>query len=306
MTYTSITTTLGFGDVRLNAPRIDRLTKTTSTARLLTFPSSGSVTASNPPRIAEKCAPAGQGILPYLEPSQQPVAPALQQRLPSPVISLSLVAPPRLDPLLLAAVPAKVWLDPAVQSRLSSSVSAYVYVCGTYALQGLREILNATVYKAGTTARLSPQARIEELRLQQYGCMRVDDQGNWYGEPGYENWILVPPPREMRLSMGSCVTVLPEALGVRLPFHLNAAEFEARFTAKLQPFSIDHWASGEAVQRALISRHIDPRCAFRGTRVIENGTEFVRAAREFYALRPYRDFEALAAVAEEIVLDSLR
>ncbi len=153
MTYASITTTLGFGDVRLTAPPTVRIEPHTSTPRILPLYGSGTVRAGGLAGPGKQPEPATQGILPFLEPCQQPLAPALRPRLQAPMVSRSIVAPPRFDPLLLAAAPSGAWLDPAVQSRLSPSVSVYVYVCGTYALQGLREILNATIYKAGTTAR---------------------------------------------------------------------------------------------------------------------------------------------------------
>ncbi|MBY0362346.1 MAG: hypothetical protein K2X45_10600 [Phreatobacter sp.] len=303
MTYTSIQTIVRLGNIRLPDPKH----WTTGTPRFAvgslqpsSLPAAGPSAVHWPMRADRPT----QHLLPLHGGIAAPQAPSvLRRRVPD--ISGGIAAPPSLEQLIRPPVSGAVWADPTIQSRLAPTISVQIYAGGTYALKDLRYRLNATTYKVGSTSRLSPHDRFEELRTSQYGCMRMDATGHWYGEPGFEDWILVAVPREIRVAMASCVVILPESIGVRLPLNMTAAAFEAELAARLAPFEIGRWARSESGKRALLAKGVDPLCTVRGTRVIENGFEIVREAREFYPFRPYRDFEALISLAEEIVLEAV-
>jgi len=304
MTYTSIQTVVRLGDIHLSHPK----QWTIGTPRFAV----GSIQPPSPPaghspvadlpmhadRPAQRLLPLRGGI------AAAPASPSvLRRRVPG--ISSGVAAPPSLEQLIRPPVLGAVWADPTIQSRLAPTIVVQIYAGGTYALQDLRFRLNSTIYKVGSTSKLSVYERFNELRATQYGCMRTDTTGHWFGEPGFENWIPVPVPRELRVALASCVVILPESIGVRLPLNMTAAAFEAQLAARLAPFEVRHWARSEAGKRALLAKGVDPLCAVRGTRAIEDDFEFVREVSEIYAFRPHRDFEALIALAEEIVIEAV-
>jgi hypothetical protein len=303
MTYTSIQTIVRLGNIRLPDPK----PWTTGTPRftvgslqLSSLPAAGPSAVHGPMRADRPT----QHLLPLHGGIAAPQAPSvLRRRVPG--ISGGIAAPPSLEQLIRPPVSGNVWADPTIQTCLAPTISVQIYGGGTYALQDLRHRLNATIYKVGSTSKLSVYERFNELRASQYGCMRTDTTGHWFGEPGFENWIPVPVPRELRVAMASCVVILPESIGVRLPLNMTAAAFEAQLAARLAAFEVRHWARSESGKRALLAKGVDPLCTARGTRVIEDGFEIVREAREFYPFRPYRDFEALISLAEEIVLEAV-
>lgn len=304
MTYTSIQTVVCLGDIHLFRPKqwmIGTPRFTVGSNHQPSPPAVRPAVVDLPPNAdhpTQRLLPLRGGI------AAAPASPSvLRRRVPG--ISSGIAAPPSLEQLIRAPVSGAVWADPTIQSRLAPTISVQIYAGGTYALQDLRYRLNATIYKVGSTSKFSVYERFNELRASQYGCMRMDATGHWFGEPGFENWIPVPVPRELHVAMASCVVILPESIGVRLPLNMTAAAFEAQLAARLAPFEVRHWARSDAGKRALLAKGVDPLCAVRGTRAIEDDFEFVREVSEIYAFRPHRDFEALISLAEEIVIEAV-
>lgn len=301
MTYTSIQTIVRLGDIHLSRPK----QWTIGTLRFAV----GSIQPPSPPAgrrpIADSPKNVGtptQHALPLRGGSV--ASPTVLRRI-APGKRCGIAAPPSLEQLIRAPASEAFWADRSLQSRLAPSIAVQIYATGTFGLKDMRYSLNATNYKVGSTSRPSLYDRINELRASQYGCMRMDAMGHWYGEPGFEDWVLVPLPREIRVAMASCIVLLPESIGVRLPLNMTPAAFEAELAARLAPFEIGRWARSDIGKRALLAKGVDPLCAVRGTRMIEGEFEIVREAREFYAFRPHRDFEALIALAESIVIEAL-
>lgn len=300
MTYTSIQTVVRLGDIHLSRSK----QWTIGTPRFAI----GSTQPTLPPavRLAAVYLPTNAG-----RPTQHALplrggaatSPAVLRKVPG--TRGRIAAPPSLEQLIRAPASEAFWADRSLQSRLAPSITVQIYATGTFGLKDMRYSLNATNYKVGSTSRPSLNDRINELGASQYGCMRMDATGHWYGEPGFENWILVPLPREIRVAMASCVVLLPESIGVRLPLNMTPAAFEAELAARLAPFEVGRWARSDIGKRALMAKGVDPLCAVRGTRMVEDGFEIVREAREFYAFRPHRDFEALIALAESIAIEAL-
>lgn len=301
MTYTSIQTVVRLGDIRLSRPK----QWTIGTPRFAVSP----VRPTLPPAVCL----AAVDLPTHAGPHAQHALPLRGGSAASPTVlrwkaqgkRSGIAAPPSLEQLVRPPASEAFWADRSLQSCLAPSIAVQIYATGSFGLKDMRYRLNATNYKVGSTSRPSLDDRINELRETQYGCMRMDATGNWYGEPGFEDWILVPLPRETRVAMASCIVLLPESIGVRLPLNMTAAAFEAELAARLAPFEVGRWARSETGKRALLAKGVDPLCAVRGTRMIEDGFEIVREAREFYAFRPHRDFEALIALAESIVIEAL-
>ncbi len=300
MTYTSIQTVVRLGDIHLSRPK----SWTIGTPRFAVGPVQPTSPPAVQPAAVELPTSAGhtnQHALPLRGGSA--TSPAVLRKMPG--TRARIAAPPSLEQVIRAPASEAFWADRSLQSRLAPSIAVQIYATGTFGLKDMRYSLNATTYKVGSTSRPSLYDRINELGAFQYGCMRMDAAGHWYGEPGFEDWILVPLPREIRVAMASCIVLLPESIGVRLPLHMTPAAFEAELAARLAPFEIGRWTRSDIGKRALLAKGVDPLCAVRGTRMIEGDFEIVREAREFYAFRPHRDFEALIALAESIVIEAL-
>lgn len=301
MTYTSIQTVVRLGDIHLSRPKH----WTIGTPRFAI----GSPQPTVPPTVhlvaVDLPTNAGRPTQHALPLRGGSAASPTVLRRKAPGTRTGIAAPPSLEQLIRAPASEAFWADRSLQSRLAPSIAVQIYATGTFGLKDMRYSLNATTYKVGSTSRPSLYDRINELRASQYGCMRMDAMGHWYGEPGFEDWVLVPLPREIRVAMASCIVLLPESIGVRLPLNMTPAAFEAELAARLAPFEIGRWARSDIGKRALLAKGVDPLCAVRGTRMVEDGFEIVREAREFYAFRRHRDFEALIALAESIVIEAL-
>lgn len=109
-----------------------------------------------------------------------------------------------------------------------------VYVAGCQGAMALGGVLGVPLFKIGTTTDVS--ARMRKLNQQRYGALRVRDFAI-VEEPGWDSWSAA------RLSApathpASPVRVLARELVVEVPCCISISDFEALFTAALEPIGL--------------------------------------------------------------------
>ena len=211
---------------------------------------------------------------------------------------------PSLDPFCTPPLADEVWMARKVRDAVQGSVDVQVYVAGCPGLAKLHAKIGAPIFKIGTTEAASPNERLIDFGLQNYGSLSRNE-GVWDESPGFDPWTAVTPQLDDFPSPASPVVVLPKSLGVRLPTHLSAKAFDDALVAKLRSVNLDLWARRSAVRQQLELAGIDPGLAMRASRSGQKDGTKLKEASEFYFFRKKRDFAALVAIIEAIVLEAI-
>lgn len=211
---------------------------------------------------------------------------------------------PSLDPFCIPPLADEVWMARKVRDAVRGSVDVQVYVAGCPGLAKLHAKIGAPIFKIGTTEAASPNERLADFGLQNYGSLGRDE-GSWDENPGFDAWTAVKPQLDDYPSPASPVVVLPKSLGVRLPPHLSAKAFDDALVTKLRSVNLDLWARRSAVRRQLGLAGIDPGLAMRASRLGQQDGSKLKEASEFYFFRKKREFAAFVAIIEAIVLEAI-
>lgn len=99
---------------------------------------------------------------------------------------------------------------------------------------------------------------------------------------------------------------MTNCIGIRLPECMSFWDFDRALNQHLGSVSIDSWCRRQEGTRELERRHLDPGIGRRGTPAKSGGIGRIDDAYELFFFRPRREFSALVAIAEHIVLQALR
>ncbi len=211
---------------------------------------------------------------------------------------------PDLDDWCREPMPDHVWREARAQLWQPGLV-VYLYVVGCAGLLQLFHLLGVPVFKLGLTLEDTPTRRIDELNSKRYASHYLGKQG-WQPCDGFSDWepkepVVFSPPSPL-----SPVSVTPTCIRIELPAGLSFGEFSKALNRRLAPVSLDRWARRLDVREANRTQGIDPGLGIRGSRVTCNGVSRIEDAHEIFLFRKRREFPALVAIAEDIVLEHLR
>lgn len=221
---------------------------------------------------------------------------------PAPALACSSISP-SLDGWLRDPMADGVWLDPAVR-HWRTATFVRLYVLGCDGLVELRNLLGTSVFKIGLT-ELSVESRVRKLNRERYASHYVSPAG-WTSVDGFDDWHPKTPVLPHWPSPASPVVVMTNCIGIRLPECMSFRDFDRALNEHLGSVSIDSWCRRQEGTRELERRHLDPGIGRRGTPAKAGGIGRIDEAYELFFFRPRREFSALVAIAEHIVLQALR
>lgn len=217
---------------------------------------------------------------------------------------LPMIDPPSLSRIGLSPVGDEIWLKPDVRDAINGPVDVQIYVAGCKGLAELHTILGGPVWKIGVTEAPSPEARLRDLGMREYGSLHRQGQ-QWVAGSGFGTWTTVKPQLDTFPVLASPVVILPTSIGVRLPESLSAKAFDEALTLRLREVAIDRWARLPGVSVQLKRNGAGADVAIRATAVRNGDTRVAREVAEFYFFRKKHEFACLVAAAEAIVLEAV-
>lgn len=210
---------------------------------------------------------------------------------------------PSLDGWLRDPMADEVWLDPALRGWATATF-VRLYVLGCDGLFALHKLLGTSQFKIGLTEQ-KVEARIRELNRDSYASHYVGVAG-WTGAEGFCDWHPKTPVVGQMPSPASPVVVMSDCIGIHLPECLSLRDFDRALAQHLESVCIDRWFRRPEIAKELTQKNVDPAVGRRGTLVTDDGIDRVEEAHELFFFRPRREFGALVAIAEHIILRALR
>lgn len=217
---------------------------------------------------------------------------------------LPVINPPSLSQAGHGTLGNDIWLEPDVREAINGPVDVQIYVAGCKGLAELHTILGGPVWKIGVTEAPSPEDRLKDLGMREYGSLHREGQ-NWVASSGFGTWTTVKPSLDTFPALASPVVILPMSIGVRLPEGLTARAFDDALTLRLRDVAIDRWARLPGVDAQLKHNGASANVAIRATAVRNGKTRVAREVSELYFFRKKHEFTCLVAAAEAIVLESV-
>lgn len=211
---------------------------------------------------------------------------------------------PDLDDWCRAPHPDHVW-QAAKGQFWQQGLVVYLYVVGCTGLFQLFTMLGVPLFKIGLTTEEEPSRRIGELNSKHHASHYLGREG-WQACEGFDDWEHKEPVLFSNPSPLSVVSVTASCLRIELPAGMSFGDFDKALNRRLAPVSLDRWARRLDVKEANRARGVDPCLGIRGTSVTCNGIRRVEDAYEIFLFRKRREFPALVAIAEDIVLEHLR
>lgn len=196
-----------------------------------------------------------------------------------------------------------VWLDPALRGWPTATF-VRLYVLGCDGLFALHKLLGTSQFKIGLTEQ-KVEARIRELNRDSYASHYVGVAG-WTGAEGFCDWHPKTPVVGQMPSPASPVVVMSDCIGIHLPECLSLRDFDRALAQHLESVCIDRWFRRPEIAKELTQKNVDPGVGRRGTLATDGGIDRVEEAHELFFFRPRREFGALVAIAEHIILRALR
>lgn len=209
---------------------------------------------------------------------------------------------PSLDGWLRDPFADEVWLDPALRGWPTATF-VRLYVLGCDGLLALHKLFGTSQFKIGLTEQ-KVEARIRELNRDSYASHHVGLAG-WTCAEGFSDWHPKLPMVGQMPSPASPVVVMSDCIGIHLPECVSLRDFDRALAQHLESVCIDRWFRRPEVAKELKHKQIDPGVGRRGTLATDSGITRIEEAHELFFFRPRREFAALVAIAEHIVLRAL-